>query len=306
HPGLYSHTMVVQVDNTDDQDDEDTDGDSNNDSQNGSSSDDDGSDNDLSQSNANEHDEHGFDDPGHSSRSVPRRSVLMSISGSFENLPSLTDASTSSNKDDGAQRARSGSKGRSKNAFCLPEYLQKSVYGTISRSLLDKKARAKSADKGPSKSLPDTPTSSAECENAIARLAPDMFFKTLVQDTWPHYCTPVPTMSTFNGLRLGYGLDLGGETRGSSAESRQQQQRRATNPLSSVALRRPAQERDRLANSDGDTRSSQQQAFPSVRAVSRRANGESLDRGAQLYRLPSEWSPVRNSQNITTTSNRLD
>ncbi|KAJ1816396.1 hypothetical protein LPJ75_002037 [Coemansia sp. RSA 2598] len=280
---LYNQAMVVNVVNIGDEE-EDT------------------SDNSHGHGASSSDDEHQSSDPARSPGSRSGRSALMSISGSFENLPSLTDASAPSNKSS-ARRARgSSSSGRSKNSFYLPEYLEKSVYGAINRSLRERRARVKSTDKMPLGSLPDTPASNADCESAIAQLAPDMFFKTLVQDTWPHYCTPVSSMSTFNGLRLGYGLDLRGEAHNASSELRQ---RGVSSALSSTGLRRPMQARDGAASEDGGVRSSQQ-AFPSALAVTQRANGESLDRDARLHRLPSEWSPVRNSQNITAASNRLD
>ncbi|KAJ2233931.1 hypothetical protein IWW45_003802 [Coemansia sp. RSA 485] len=296
---LYTHEIEVQVDRMDDQE-EDTD--SGSDSSSSSDSD---SDDGLSQSDAADDDEHLSSDSAHSPRPMPRRSVLVRIDGSFENLPSLADAGASSNKDE-ARHARGGDggggSGGGKSAFYLPEYLEKSFYGTINRSLLDKKAQAKSNEKETLADLPDTPKSSADCESAIARLAPDMFFKTLVQDTWPHYCTPVPTMSTFNGLRLGYGLDLGGEAGSLPTEPRQPT---AASALSSEAPRRPTQGQDSVASEDGGTRSLQQ-AFPSALAVTQHAKAESSKAKRQLYRLPSEWSPVRNSQNLTTASNRLD
>ncbi|KAJ1948254.1 hypothetical protein EC988_005252, partial [Linderina pennispora] len=48
---------------------------------------------------------------------------------------------------------------------------------------------------------------------AMAHVAPDLFFKSLVQDSWPHYCTPVPNASSVAGLRLGYEFGLGSQVR---------------------------------------------------------------------------------------------
>ncbi|KAJ1723000.1 hypothetical protein LPJ53_002618 [Coemansia erecta] len=254
------------------------------------------------------------------SRSIPRSrpgaSAVVRPSGSFEHLPSLADSGSQPSRR-ASKQASKGDRGRNNMPF-LPKYLEISTYGALCR---DAKRRASSSgaanDNGTKTTASGTPPSVADCETAIARLAPDTFFKTLVQDTWPHYCTPAPTSATFNSLRLGYGLDLGtpevGAASDLSSQRRQEQQQQQSQdqqmahslPLSSSStftsvtsgdLRRGA-----LNGSD-----SPRQEFPSARAVSRRAKGSARISINPIQPLPSEWAPYRNAQNMTVESDRVE
>ncbi|KAJ2771898.1 hypothetical protein IWQ56_001606 [Coemansia nantahalensis] len=128
---------------------------------------------------------------------------------SFEDLPSLVNPAPRQRAPASARRPHG--KGRNPAAPFIPKYLESTAYGALYRRLVvdgeDPPNGAESDDKAGA-------VGGAAAE--AARVAPDMFFQTLVQDTWPHYCVPVPTMPPFVGLRVGLGLGIGGQGSGQS------------------------------------------------------------------------------------------
>ncbi|KAJ2729184.1 hypothetical protein IW152_005716 [Coemansia sp. BCRC 34962] len=132
------------------------------------------------------------------------------ITLSHENLPSLVGNATKKN--------RNVKRDCSPRQQFMPKYLEKTAYGALHRHLLEKGGRA---GRGGSGSVADSNSgtegkagSGLSGQGAVengpvsAQVAPDLFFRTLAQDTWPHYCSSVPAVPAITGLRLAYGLGL--------------------------------------------------------------------------------------------------
>ncbi|KAI7832977.1 hypothetical protein BX661DRAFT_178903 [Kickxella alabastrina] len=262
---------------------------------------------------------------------------------SFEDLPSLALATSRSGSRTTSQSPASE---RYVNTPFLPKYLEESAFGMLNRHLFAKPDKtaggaASGADSGEAAGgNSGLFSSSADCESEIARLAPDMFFKTLVRDTWPQYCTPVPTTSTFNGLRLGYGLDLAAQPRSAPAQQIPTPPLPPSRPApTSVMVPLLAQtgnhSRDVFVPFGRNVSGSPEPSFTIERYAdilargrdshsarlaalgggrTRTAAGATADTSAaaqaaleeKKQTLPSEWSPVKNPLNMAVASDRVD
>ncbi|KAJ1724721.1 hypothetical protein LPJ61_005707, partial [Coemansia biformis] len=163
---------------------------------------------------------------------------------SFEDLPSLINAHSRRRTLASAPRSRSKSQGPPPPF--IPKYLEGTAYGALyRRHMVDGQGPQKGVGSG-AKEPTAQPATGAEHGVQSPRIAPDMFFRTLVQDTWPHYCTPVPTMPPFVGLRAGYGLGISGQADDMFVQS--------TDPVSGAAAAGTSQLRrsGRAGNSGGD------------------------------------------------------
>ncbi|KAJ2381273.1 hypothetical protein H4S02_006282 [Coemansia sp. RSA 2611] len=234
----------------------------------------------------------------------------------FEDLPPL--AATSGRHGHRARRPQSKGK-RSQSPF-MPEYLESTAYGAqYHRHLLDQKHQSQRGvgDSAPTASG-DSVADDAE-SSVVPHVAPDMFFRTLVQDTWPHYCTPVPTMPSLTGLRLGYGLGISDQinavlpqvSSGSSEASPQSTRRSAAgdDDESSASWRarlipqRPTAGGAILSRQQG-SQVAQGQAQRG-RAAGSQGKSKSSAEPEQAQQLPSEWSLQRIIQNLSVDSDRV-
>ncbi|KAJ2251747.1 hypothetical protein GGI13_003675 [Coemansia sp. RSA 455] len=229
---------------------------------------------------------------------------------SHENLPSLVR--------NAAKKSHSGKGDRSPKQQFMPKYLEKTAYGALYRHWLEKSGKSGSGGNdsvgGRSGGAGDkmggglNGKGAAEYGSVSARIAPDLFFRTLAQDTWPHYCSSVPAVPAIAGLRLGYGLGLDdrlvvdpGRSGDSSVGTSQLRNSGAArgNPIGSnagFATRRLAGTemggggigaRERPLQRNGDRRS--------------RLGSES----SSEQRLPSGWQPVKNLANMAVDSDRV-
>ncbi|KAJ2848565.1 hypothetical protein IWW36_003225 [Coemansia brasiliensis] len=152
----------------------------------------------------------------------------------------------------------------------IPQYLEKTAYGALYQRWL---AKRQQQDAGSDALL----AGQKSAENGMTnQVAPDTFFQTLVQETWPHYCTPVPTESSLTGLRLGYRLGFGSQIRTESSHL-----------------------------SASSTTAQQPQAPPAAQHMllgqggqSKQRNGEHEAGESQALQLPSEWSEARTVPNL--------
>ncbi|KAJ2860054.1 hypothetical protein GGH94_005747 [Coemansia aciculifera] len=232
------------------------------------------------------------------------------IAQSHENLPSLVSSTT--------KKSRSGKGDRSSKQQFMPKYLEKTAYGAMHHHLLEKGRKAGSGanDSASSRNggAGDKTGSglngkgAAEHGSASARIAPDLFFRTLAQDTWPHYCSSVPAVPAIAGLRLGYGLGLDdrlavdpGRSGDSSVGTSQLRNSGAArgNPIGSntgFSARRLV-----VTGVTGDGIGAREQ--PIQRNDDRRSRLGSESSSEQ--RLPSGWQPVKNLANMAVDSDRV-
>ncbi|KAJ2784671.1 hypothetical protein H4R18_000962 [Coemansia javaensis] len=196
---------------------------------------------------------------------------------SFEDLPSLVGPRPRRHTLATARRSRSKSRGA--HTPFIPKYLEDTAYGAMfRRHFLDRRGqRPGGGDAGP------RPSGGAGPDEPSPQVAPDMFFRTLVQDTWPHYCTPVPTMPPFVGLRMGYGLGISDSSLGRD----------------SAAAGGSSNARPRRANSSGGGGNSGR-AGPS--APSGGGGGRAR---AQRPQLPSGWATAKKSPNMEIGADRV-
>ncbi|KAJ2083684.1 hypothetical protein H4R24_000642 [Coemansia sp. RSA 988] len=194
------------------------------------------------------------------------------------------------------------SKDRSSRPPFMPEYLETTAFGALYNSHM-RATQRKQGGVGGSNDVADgdseqqqqqSSTSTAVSHPAASHVAPDMFFRSLVQDTWPHYCTPVSTMPSFAGLRLGYGLGIGEQTStllphntGASGNTDDSLPRRDS------SNRRTSSWRTSLTQRPSSSRAARGQT------QRRQASG---GEAADVRRLPSEWSPLKNPHNMEVES----
>ncbi|KAJ2498674.1 hypothetical protein GGH96_004105 [Coemansia sp. RSA 1972] len=210
---------------------------------------------------------------------------------SFENLPSLN----------GTQPPRRGpveSKAKTLQSF-IPKYLESTAYGTLYHRMLDRhKHDGGSTTDGSSSTIMGA---ESESDSMVLHVAPDMFFKTLVQESWPHYCTPVATMPSFASLGFGLGVNESIYPVLPSSDS-SQSGRGALGDDSRTSWRA------RLAapNSANGSVLSRQQNSRVVQAQRRQAGvlkkEEKEPEQAQL--LPSAWTSIRAMPNLEVAPNR--
>ncbi|KAJ2821349.1 hypothetical protein IWW50_004673 [Coemansia erecta] len=240
---------------------------------------------------------------------------------SYEDLPSLTALSPARRARGSSRRSQSKDKG-SRSPF-IPKYLEDTAYGAMyNRHALDshkKQLNGRGAAANGSSST--IAAAEAECDLAVPHVAPDMFFKTLVQDTWPHYCTPVPTMPTFASLGYGLGINesiyaaLPHSTNGSSESTQSQSQAQAqarrgaatsedtgtTSWRARLISQRPA--------AGGSVLSRQQSSLIAQgQAQQRRAaviQGKEDKAPERTLQLPSEWSTAKRQPNLEISPDRV-
>ncbi|KAJ2011888.1 hypothetical protein GGI06_004354, partial [Coemansia sp. S85] len=232
------------------------------------------------------------------------------IALSHENLPSLVGNT--------GKKSRNVKRDCSPRQQFMPKYLEKTAYGALHRHLLEKGGRAGRGSNGPvadnKSGVGDRAGSglhgpgAAENGPVDARIAPDLFFRTLAQDTWPHYCSSVPAVPAMTGLRLAYGLGLGdrlgvdsgqggdGSVGTSQLRNSGAARGNAIGSDSAFATRRlPAAEM-----AGGGTGAREQ---PLQRIGGRRSHIGSESSSEQ--RLPSGWQPAKSLANMAVDSDRV-
>ncbi|KAJ2600571.1 hypothetical protein EV177_007121 [Coemansia sp. RSA 1804] len=210
------------------------------------------------------------------------------IGASYEDLPSLIAGASrqAETRQVGKQTHHKDSPSR---LSFMPRYLENTAYGALYRKSArngysrGRVGRLNGASGRGASALDSTDINQ---RSMVSTITPDVFFKTLVQDTWPHYCTPGPAIPTsFAGLQLGgYGLGIPSD--------------RATQPQSS-SENTIAQQDTSVLNRQPRHRDSPEDA-PTAAAQKRTASGK-----VEGLRLPSEWAPLRNSHNISIDSDRV-
>ncbi|KAJ2810266.1 hypothetical protein H4S07_002765 [Coemansia furcata] len=248
----------------------------------------------------------GGDSDSHDEEYVSTNHITLS----HENLPSLVSGTT--------KKSHNGKSDRSPKQQFMPKYLEKTAYGALHRHLLEKGGKASG---GGSDSVADRSggagdktgsglkgNAAADHGSVGARVAPDLFFRTLAQDTWPHYCSSVPAVPAIAGLRLGYGLGLddrlgidSGQSTDNSVGMSQLRNSGAArgNPIGGSSMF--ASRRLAVAEMTGGDMGAQDQ--PIQRNGDRRPRIGSEPSSEQ--RLPSGWQPVKNLANMAVDSDRL-
>ncbi|KAJ2157431.1 hypothetical protein GGF46_004512 [Coemansia sp. RSA 552] len=108
----------------------------------------------------------------------------------------------------------------------IPKYLENTAYGDLfhrsqpgrQQQRQQQQTQQQQGSAGTSGASDGSPATGLDGCPAASDVAPDIFFRTLVQDSWPHYCTPAPTMPSLDGLELGYNLGIGSQTHAVLAE----------------------------------------------------------------------------------------
>ncbi|KAJ1853758.1 hypothetical protein GGH12_004686 [Coemansia sp. RSA 1822] len=222
---------------------------------------------------------------------------------SFENLPSLNGTQPLHRGLSGLS-GQAESKAKDPRQSFIPKYLESTAYGTLyHRRMLDQhKHDSGSATDGSSSTIMGA---ESECDSAVPRVAPDMFFKTLVQDSWPHYCTPVPTMPSFASLGFGLGVSESIYPVLPSTSSDSTQSRRGNSSDESRASWRARLVAQNSAT-NGSVLSRQQSSRVAQAQRRQAANVPSKDEKEteQAQHLPSAWTTVRGMPNLEITPNR--
>ncbi|KAJ2713444.1 hypothetical protein H4R19_002246, partial [Coemansia spiralis] len=286
HSDVEMHTMVVAMDGED------------------SSS---GSDSDVN-------DADGAGDDGAEYDGRDRYPAWRANVASFEDLPSLVGPESRRRAVASPRQPRSKSQG-SASPF-IPKYLESTAYGALyRRQMLGARGSQNGAENG-NKVPGSQPTAASGHAAETARVAPDMFFQSLVQDTWPHYCMPVPTMPPFVGLQVGFGLGIrgqggdqngigsnamlaGGPRRGAPADSRSSDRRENNNNSRGSAL--PWRTESSRYPPPATSAAAEAQPRSSAQSRGKKAGATA----AQAMQLPSGWAMPKAARNLEVDADRV-
>ncbi|KAJ2553733.1 hypothetical protein EV175_002831 [Coemansia sp. RSA 1933] len=278
HSGSSDDDDDEDDDDEDDNDDEDDDADMAG-SHDENTTDDDGDDGDGSN---NDYGESEVYDAYHDNYENAFSSGI--IGASYEDLPSLIASASRQAETRQVNKQPCHKDSRSRLSF-MPRYLENTAYGALYRKNAcngHPKGQNGRTDgmsgRGASVSGNGTSNGNGAHMPLVSGISPDIFFKTLVQDTWPHYCTPGPAMPTsFAGLQLGgYGLGI---------------------PPDQLAH----------AHLTAESQISQpvQRGLPEGSASGNTTRSRFMSGKPEGVQLPSEWAPLRNSHNISIGSDRV-
>ncbi|KAJ1907976.1 hypothetical protein LPJ81_000405 [Coemansia sp. IMI 209127] len=202
------------------------------------------------------------------------------IGASYEDLPSLIASASRQAETRQLDKQPRHKDSRTRLSF-MPRYLENTAYGALYRkNARNGHSRSQGGGLNGVSGRDATATSNVNGMQVplVSSISPDIFFKTLVQDTWPHYCTPGPAIPTsFAGLQLGgYGLGM------------------------------PPDQITRAQPTTVERQSSQlrQRGFPEGTSASI-TRSRFMSGKPEGLRLPSEWAPLRNSHNISIGSDRV-
>ncbi|KAJ2620745.1 hypothetical protein GGI26_004733 [Coemansia sp. RSA 1358] len=223
------------------------------------------------------------------------------IGASFEDLPSLlANASRHTHTHELPKQSRRRAN-RSKSQF-IPAYLENTAYGILHRrsahsngQYASRGAGVNGASAGNALAIPGG--GADKSEPSMPGISPDIFFKALVEDTWPHYCTPAPAMpESLASLQLGgYGLGLPEQASQihSSAESR------GIQALARGQRLQRAQQGTAPNNIPG-------RPYPSVSLASAASTRSRVRvKKSEVLRLPLEWSTSREKRNMSVGSDHV-
>ncbi|KAJ1669976.1 hypothetical protein GGF44_002527, partial [Coemansia sp. RSA 1694] len=234
------------------------------------------------------------------------------IALSHENLPSLVRGAINRAHDRAKKSHHGNNSDHSPRQQFIPKYLEKTAYGALHNHLVGKCGKAggsgnDSTAGGAGVKAVGRQSSNGTAEHgpATGLVAPDLFFRTLAQDTWPHYCSSVPAVPAIAGLRLGYGLGLGdrlgldasqgGDSGAGASQFRSSGAARGSQISGSTSLAAR-----RVATSGADV-----QEQPTQRPGDRRSQQNAEALAKQRQRLPSAWLAVKNLVNMTVDSDRV-
>ncbi|KAJ2004157.1 hypothetical protein H4R26_002672 [Coemansia thaxteri] len=191
---------------------------------------------------------------------------------SHENLPALVNSAIRRAHE---SSAKGSGRDRTARQQFMPTYLEKTAYGAMHKHLAEKGGKAGNGAGAKHSGACGQRASEPEA----AQVAPDLFFRTLVQDTWPHSSGAEPGVPAIAGLRLGYGLGLDGRL-GADAGQQGADGGRALGQLQSGAL-----------------------GFAARRVEGR--NRAEQPRPVGGSRLPTAWQPQKNMLNMAVDGDRV-
>ncbi|KAJ2838848.1 hypothetical protein J3B01_001107 [Coemansia erecta] len=213
---------------------------------------------------------------------------------SFENLPSLNGTQP-------PHRGSTESKAKTFQSF-IPKYLESTAYGTLYHRMLDQhKHDSDSATDGSSSTVMGA---ESESDLMVPHVAPDMFFKTLVQESWPHYCTPVATMPSFASLGFGLGVNESIYPVVPSTSSDSTQSRRGGLGDDSRTSWRARLVAPNSANGSVPSRQQNSRVVQAQRRQAAATTKKDEKESEQAQLLPSAWTTVRPTPNLDIAPNR--
>ncbi|KAJ2388777.1 hypothetical protein GGI23_005983, partial [Coemansia sp. RSA 2559] len=217
------------------------------------------------------------------------------IGASYEDLPSLIASASRQTETRQLDKQPRHKDSRTRLSF-MPRYLENTAYGALYRKNA-RNSHPKSQGRGLNSVSGRDATASSNGNGMqvplVSSISPDMFFKTLVQDTWPHYCTPGPAIPTsFAGLQLGgYGLGMPPDQIIHAQPTTTTTTTATTATTTTTRTERQSSQLRQRILPEGTSASTTRSRFMSGKP--------------EGLRLPSEWAPLRNSHNISIGSDRV-